>query len=396
MTANAGREDRLSRLYGGVLVGAAGLTPLLGWFGPLGFAPLLALAGLLCLPALRLERRDGLLAVLLLSLLAWAALSTIWSRFHPRSVQGATALKLAFQLLLYGAAVAGARRADPRRARMALQILAWGLAALGVILAVEALSDAALYRGVRAALHTPMEFPYARKNLAQGSFVLALLWPVAAAAGARAGAPWWLAIPMALGAAVEAHIFLADAPVLAVGLAVLAAGVAWTWPDRGPKAAGLLAVAMILLMPFVGAVSQALGLAQKVPLSWAERLGYWDAACRFIGQRPRTGWGLDASRTFTPLIQLHPHNGALQLWLELGVVGAALAALVWLTLLWSLAGSRRDSVAAGAMGSAAVYLLFGLVSFGIWQEWWLALGALVAVIVALSRRASPISATPTA
>jgi O-antigen ligase len=181
-----------------------------------------------------------------------------------------------------------------------------------------------------------------------------------------------------------------------VGLAVLAGGLAWSAPDRGPKALGLLAVAIILLMPFVSAVSQALRLAQQVPLSWAERLGYWDAACRFIGQRPWAGWGLDASRTFTPLIQLHPHNGALQLWLELGVVGAALGALVWLVLFWSLAAPRRDSVAAGAMASAAVYLLFGLISFGVWQEWWLALGALVAVVVALSRRGSPAPRAPAA
>lgn len=389
MNPAAARRDRLSVWCGAVLVGAAALTPVLAWLGPLGFAVLVALAGLLCLPALRLTREDWPLALILLLLLAWAALTTTWSRFHPPRLEGATGIKLAFELLLYSAAICGARRAEPRLARRALVVLAWGLAVLGLVLIAEAFSDAALYRGLRAALYSPMDFPYARKNLAQGSFVLALLWPVVASAAARAGAPRWLALPMALGAGIEAHIFLADAPVLAVGLALLVGGAVWAWPDKGPKALGLLTVAVFLLMPFEAGVARALRLAERMPLSWSERLGYWDAASRFIGQRPWTGWGLDSSRTFDPYLHLHPHNGALQLWLELGVVGAALGALVWLVLFWSLAAPRRDSVRAGAAGSAAVYLLFGLVSFGIWQEWWLALGALVAVVVALSRRASP-------
>jgi hypothetical protein len=32
---------------------------------------------------------------------------------------------------------------------------------------------------------------------------------------------------------------------------------------------------------------------------------------------------------------------------------------------------------------AAVYLLFGAINFGVWQEWWLALGALVVAFGAL-------------
>jgi hypothetical protein len=38
------------------------------------------------------------------------------------------------------------------------------------------------------------------------------------------------------------------------------------------------------------------------------------------------------------------------------------------------------------------YLLFGLVNFGIWQEWWLALGALCAILAILNR--APVDETP--
>ena len=68
---------------GWVLVGVAALTPLFAWLGPLGFAPLLAVAGLFSLPAARIRREDTPLLIVLLLLVAWAAVSTFWS---PRRV----------------------------------------------------------------------------------------------------------------------------------------------------------------------------------------------------------------------------------------------------------------------------------------------------------------------
>ena len=59
-------------------------------------------------------------------------------------------------------------------------------------------------------------------------------------------------------------------------------------------------------------------------------------------------------------------------------------ALVWAFVFRRLVRDERSVVAAGIAGSGAVYLLFGAVSFGIWQEWWLALGALAASAAALA------------
>jgi hypothetical protein len=221
-----------------VLVGAACLTPLLAWLGPLGFALLLAGVGLLCLPAFRLGREDAPLAVVLLVLVAWAALSSLWSPRRVTELEDSIALKLGLQLLLYWSAWQGARRADPALRRLTLRILAWGLAACGIVLLVEAFTGGAIYQAIRVALHDPIRPDLGRKNLAQGSFVLALLWPVAAAGGWRAGAPWWLAAPMAAGAAVLAQLFLSDAPVLAVGLAVVVGVLVWVWPRTAPKVLG--------------------------------------------------------------------------------------------------------------------------------------------------------------
>jgi len=377
-------DDRLGAWCGCVLVGAAALTPLFAWLGPLGYAPLLGLVGLLCLPALKIERRQVPLAVVLTAAVVWGAFSTFWSPRKPDELEDSVALKLLLQLPLYWSAWSGARRAAPRLRRLALQVFAWGMAAYGVLLLVEGLTGAAIYRGLRDLMHDPIRPDLGRKNVAQGSFVLALLWPVAAVGGFRAGAPAWLALPMAAGTAVLAHNFLSDAPVLAVGLALAVGGLVWVWPRSAPKALALGAAGIVLVMPLLILVTRLLGIGQHLPESWEQRVAYWTYAMERIADHPWRGWGLDASRMFSPHIQLHPHNGALQVWLELGLLGAAAAALAWAFAFRRLARDDRSLAAAGTAGSAIVYLLFGLVSFGVWQEWWLALAALTAVIAALA------------
>jgi O-antigen ligase len=375
-----------------VIAGAATLTPLIAWLGPLGFAPLVGLVGLACLPAVRIRPADGPLAVLLLLAVAWAGLASLWSPWRPQELEDAVALKLALQLPLYWSAWHGARRADPALRRLALRIFAWGLAAYGVLLLVEAFTGAGVYRFLRDAVRDPIRPDLGRKNIAQGSFVLALLWPVAAAGGWRAGAPWWLAIPMAAGSAVLSQIFLSDAPVLAVGVVLAAGLLVWIWPRAGPKVMGAAAAALMVTMPALILAVHVLGLGGRLPDSWGQRLGYWTFATDRIAEHPWRGAGLDASRSFGTHIGLHPHDAALQIWLELGVAGAILAALAWAFVFRRLARDRRSPVAAAAAGSAAVYLFFGAVSFGVWQEWWLALGALTAMIAALATAEVPIDA----
>ena len=377
-------RDGLGAWCGWVMVGVAGLTPWMAWLGPLGFAALMALAGLLCLPAVRIPARQTPLAIILLLGLAWAGFSTLWTAQRAQVVEDSVALKLAVQLPLYFAAWCGARRADPAIAGLALRILAWGLAAYGCLLLLEAFTGGGVYGTLRVLIEDPIRPDLGRKNIAQGSFVLALIWPVAAVAGLRAGAPLWLAVPMAVGTAVLAQGFLSDAPVLAVGLALGVGATVWIWPRSAPKAMGLAAAGMMLVMPLLILAVRMAGAGAHLPTSWDQRMGYWAFTMGRIADHPWRGWGLDASRAFSPEIQLHPHNGALQIWLELGAVGAVLAALTWAFVFRRLARDERSLLTAGTAGSVAVYLFFGLVSFGVWQEWWLALAALVAVVAALA------------
>jgi O-antigen ligase len=268
-------------------------------------------------------------------------------------------------------------------------MLAWGLAALGLMLIAEAFTGAALYRGLHEQFYEPIRPDLAARNLARSTFVLGLLWPVAAVGAMRVKGMGWLSLPMAVGTVVGAIAFDADAPAIGVALAAVVTVAALRWPGDAPRLLGGLAALAYIVMPALivlgRAATHAFHLNAPLPLSWAQRVGYWTHAADWIADHPLRGWGLEASREFGPGIVLHPHNGPLQVWLELGAVGALAAAAVWWLALGRLARPKADLVAAATAGSAAVYLLFGGVNFGLWQEWWLALAALVVVVAAAAK-----------
>jgi len=129
--------------------------------------------------------------------------------------------------------------------------------------------------------------------------------------------------------------------------------------------------------------------------SSVHRMAIWGVAVRHIAERPVFGYGLNAARTLYPPgsavptsfytsdgtlafethfepIPLHPHNGILQIWLELGVVGAAVLLGVLLLALRAIMARGPGPVEqAAALATFAATLMVYLVGFGAWQSWWL-------------------------
>lgn len=107
------------------------------------------------------------------------------------------------------------------------------------------------------------------------------------------------------------------------------------------------------------------------------------------GQAFWIGHGADASRGFPgasapimwgiELMPLHPHNGALQAWLELGLAGALLVAVAPLMIGFS-ANRMAPADAALAVALLVAYLAPWMLSYGIWQAWWMAMAWLAAAI----------------
>ena len=99
-------------------------------------------------------------------------------------------------------------------------------------------------------------------------------------------------------------------------------------------------------------------------------------------QKPILGWGFNNSREIPggksnldeseAALPLHPHNAALQWWLELGAVGA----LIWAGIVLLATESTRLRVSgriekAFVSGTIASVYTISMLSFGTWQTWWL-------------------------
>jgi O-antigen ligase len=164
------------------------------------------------------------------------------------------------------------------------------------------------------------------------------------------------------------------------------------------------------LVPLVSPPEQPLLPRALLKPSAIHRLVIWQFTDARIAERPALGWGMDAARSMPghnqyrslpdaqgveqryELMPLHPHNGALQVWVELGAVGALIAALITVVPLARLAGRDVPSLdrAAGLASLAAAAVEVSL-SYGVWQSWWVATLWLAAGFVAATRDAPALS-----
>ncbi|HEX8569858.1 MAG TPA: O-antigen ligase family protein [Caulobacteraceae bacterium] len=369
----------------GVYAAAFGLVPLLAWLWPLGFAVLVPVMSVLLLPLWARPQQAWPVAALLFALALWGAGALGWSpalaRVSPDDPETQFALKLLIQVAAFGFFAAGAAGLSGTAAHRAMTVLALGLLALGVVLVVEGATTAALYQQLLAAMGEPIRPDLAERNVGKGQFVLALLaWPALVFLAAERRR----LLPMLVGLLLLCPFLLNElaplAGLMAGGIAFLL--VRWLGPLGARLVGGLLAAQVLVSPLLVHAAADAgvLGaLARAAPESWRQRLEVWGFAADRITESPFLGWGLEASRMF-PSVPLHPHNAGLQVWLELGAVGALLFALLWLRVYEAAARIARDdrTGAAACAGAAGAYFTIGALSYGVWQEWWLASAALVA------------------
>lgn len=373
------------------------LVPILAaLIGPIGFATPKTLAALMPVLAVVLALRTGLdwrapfrSNPLIWAVVAWSLLGGLWA-IDP----GHTALRA---IRLAGEAFAGlyvVARLPRLDAAERDRTLVAGLAGLtfgGLFVLADMASGAALTRWGRDEWDAiSLANAYSR-----GATLEAILLA-----------------PLALACWRLGHRLLTIAACL-IGLVTLVSLLSWS--AQLAFAAGIAAflvvlavpalrwlvvagqVGLVIVMPWAFPIAmdspQVCGLIDRKP-SAVHRLMIWNFTADRIAERPLLGWGIESSRSMphakekvdivpcrpgaAPIatverLPLHPHNGALHVRLELGLVGALLTAAALLAAL--LAGYRqatgRVGLAAVASSSMAAYSV-AMVSFGLWQGWWLA------------------------
>ena len=330
-----------------------------------------------------------------LALFAWGAASALWALEPVRAL--GTSVQIGGFLLLGAAACRAVAADDDGNKRRLMLAACCGLAA-GLLLAAL---DHATGNAVRAAVRGLPEAPaHLHFGLKPAASAMALWLPLVAAADLSRILRGSI---LAVGAAVL--LFLpGETPKIAVVAAAAAGGAAMLSPRWTPRLLGAGLAVTILLMPFVLGPVLARGVeADRLAPSAAHRLLIWDFVSTRIAERPVLGWGMEASRAVPgrdsnpspealarfriaypvalrwELLPLHPHNGALQLWLELGLPGALLGGALAFLLGLAAARAVRPVVATAALASGAVT---ALLSFGAWQEWWVGAELMAAAAIA--------------
>jgi O-antigen ligase len=267
-----------------------------------------------------------------------------------------------------------------------------------VLLTVEAVPR---YLGLRP---TPQQWfvislslRFDASSLNRASAVIAIsVWIAASVVARRYG--WRLAWLLPAWAAMIAPAFESLAAVVAGGIAAGVAGCA-SWARRTTRALmiGAIGIAFVLmpLLPNWTPFRAYFADRTRDGSIW-HRAEIWFFAAERIADRPLLGWGLNAARALPggkELIQpgverlpLHPHNGVLQLWVELGVVGAALGAAIAVAATLHATSAARDvstRIAMTATVAAAMTVI--CVGYGLWQGWWMAALWLIAALA----RAAP-------
>jgi O-antigen ligase len=370
------------------------ILPTLLAFVPRGAAPLAGFAGL-CATGLVLttpRSRAGLPwlpAALLAALLLWGAVSAGWGIDPWRSL--ALDLRLA-AVFAAGVALAAAATRITAPGRLALMLLIGTMAGIGLAL-LDLMADGAISRLVSTR-------PFAAPRLNQISvWVAIVLLPVAALlVGTRRAL-----LAIVIGATMGATVYLLDATgaKTAVTIAVPVAALTYFSPRVTSRLIGALSIIAILTAPLtLPSLAHRPGLFAAVDAfkeSAGHRLLIWHFTGERIAERPFFGWGLDASRAVPggdvearpgeKFLPLHPHDWALQAWLELGAPGALLLALFvgWLWL--CLAGAPWPRLyRASAAGSLTVVSGIAGAGWGIWQEWWLGTLALALFAILVMAR----------
>jgi hypothetical protein len=311
-------------------------------------------------------------ALVFAALLIWGLLSTLWAvdPLHSLSV----ALRLAGMFAAGLALLAAARDiAAPQRLILCL------LAGLAVALALAVVQFAS--NGVLTVPFDRRGFIEPALNHVEDGFAFLSL-PLAAVLFLQRRR--LIAGVLAVASAAVICVLVGDAARIAFAVGVVVAVPIYFWRRGVARLAAIVSVVLILAAPLVfpplGGIDAVRHQAEAFKLSAWHRLEIWSFVGARIAERPLAGWGLDSSRAIpgglalTPdghqFLPLHPHNAALQLWLELGVPGAALLAL-FVARLWLALGAMPwpRLYAAAAGGSLVTALIVALASYGIWQEW---------------------------
>ena len=407
--------------YAPILAAAFVLWPLMGLLGGQGYAPLLGLAALPALALARPKWPPTIYAVLAILFVVWAAISEFWSPTSTGLISGnifegnfgvkASSLRIVLTAAFGLLAVGGALQVASGTAQVSTRVMLGAFAAQGFIVAVSTIFSGPLIYLVYG--DDPTQAGSGIQNIGRNANAFALILPVLIAYLSARPQFMWKPV-VALLVVTSLLIFTrADTQSAIIGMVLMMAamGLIHALPKNGFRVLFTSIGAYIASAPLV------MGTALKfldaynihLPASFQSRAWAWHVAISKISERPLTGHGIAASKTWNDtyadypawLAQLpdfwaayevvpgHPHNMALQIWAETGLIGALLAAFALIALGFRLPRpeAMRADIRYAIAGMTGVAVSLFSFAYNMWNEaFWSTLILAAVAIILLSKR----------
>jgi len=307
-------------------------------------------------------------------ILIWASITILWT---PKAANAAGRLpRILLTVLLFSVAIACLKY----RARLSdVYLIPIGVGIASVTLALQFLPHSPLAQWVDTSSDDT-------ESLRAAILLTLLIWPAAGALMARGRN--WQALVLCLVTILSLWLVrnLVVFAAFIVGTLVMLAAL-WR-PHLTARVVRWAVIALLVLAPAIGWLMSRYG-GFLLPAEGDQLVGIWRDVTYAIPGHLFGGFGYDSSAWLTRGVggQLlaSPRNAALQIWLELGIVGVALSALaLWAAFRAVEERDERSIPAALATGAAATVMMFS--GLAAWQIWWLMSLGLTSVSLAFFSR----------
>ena len=390
-----------------ILCGLACVIPTLAALAPLQISSAAVIAAFfVCLRRIQNGGpwffRQATYIILILSLIIWSGLSSIWS------IDGLHSLSAAFRLLLAATTLIiladAALRLGLSDKDVFLKWMAYG-AIIGVVVTLIYIVTIYFHTiWIQKAEMADHELNALNRN---ASVIVIFMWPWTFAILNTLGR--YAAILFVATSSVMLALLAPSAPLIALISAAILFLITWHSPLLGKVTLTSIYLLPILAVPYLSILMpHAIAILSEHlpnPTAMVHRFMIWQFSAESILQKPLMGWGLDTARilpgggqeitigtTHTEgtaivgeALPLHPHNAIIQIWLELGLVGLILFSALFFVLVIAIP-NRKKGGAACAMSASVLTagLMVSQLGFGFWQGWWLATLGVAAVLTIAS------------
>ena len=324
---------------------------------------------------------------------AWSLLAVSWTP-SPSLASWAKPLFAVFMGIVLCRAAA---QLDAPTARTLLARMAIVTCALFALLLIERITDAGLIQLYRSDASADAMY-----NVMRGGLVLlaCATIPLAAWTFINSGKA---VLPLSIGLFVFglSLTYRMDAVPVALICGAVSFALVRFVPGLGASFIVMMTGLITLAWPLVFMAALNAGwhewIATEVHANWGYRIAIWGRVGEMIMANPLLGYGFNAAREVGQTANLipsadgnttflHPHNGFLQIWLELGLIGVVLFGFaIASSLRIAMARASTPMLEANFAALWTTVAVIWLLSYGVWQSWWIAvIGLIAALFVALS------------